>query len=258
MSDDRASSSAPPSARWAELTWPEARALAGAIALLPCGAVEAHGPHLPLVTDVVIAEAAALRACDRLRASGTSAVVLPPLVYSVADYAGAFAGTISIAPETASAMVADVCRAAQKSGLAGVVLCNAHLDPAHIASLSEGMRRAQSGGARVAFPDITRKPHALRLGDEFRSGACHAGQFETSLVLAATPALVRDSHRDLEANPKSLSVAIQSGLRDFHAAGGPDAYFGDPAAATSAEGESLYDTLADIFAESARALSAER
>lgn len=260
-------------ARFGELTWPEAGSAKGAIALLPCGAVEAHGPHLPLLTDVVIAETAALRAAAMLlepafRASDAprpehpgreaessiAAVVLPPLVYAVADYAGEFPGTLSISAETASALVADVCRAAARSGLAGVVLCNAHLDPAHIASLVEGQRRAEADGVRVAFPDITRKPHALRLGDEFRSGACHAGRFETSLVLAARPDLVRDSRHTLPENPASLSVAIRKGLRTFHQAGGPEAYFGAPASATASEGESLYDTLADIFAESARNL----
>ena len=79
--------SASPSSRWGDLTWPEAGALRGAIGLLPCGAVEAHGPHLPLLTDVVIAESAASKTCERLRDSGSDAVVLPPLAYAVADYA---------------------------------------------------------------------------------------------------------------------------------------------------------------------------
>lgn len=240
--------------RLGDLTWPEAGGLRGAVALLPCGAVEAHGPHLPLLTDVVIAESAATRAAQRLAERGTRAVVLPPLAYAVADYAAEFPGTLSISAEVAAALVADVARAARRAGLGAVVLCNAHLDPAHIASLRDGMERARAAGVPVAFPDITRKPHALLLGAEFRSGACHAGRFETSLVLAARPELVRAGYASLPENPSSLSVAIRAGLRTFGEAGGPEAYFGAPADATAAEGEALCDTLAGIFADAATEL----
>jgi len=76
---------------------------------------------------------------------------------------------------------------------------------------------------------------ALRLGDEFKSGACHAGSYETSLVLAASPFLVREEiATELDENPISLSRAIRDGKKTFLQAGGPQAYFGDPASATAA------------------------
>ena len=110
-------------------------------------------------------------------------------------------------------------------------------------------------GARAVFPDVTRKPHALRLGDEFKSGACHAGRYETSLVLAAEPALVDEATmKGLTANPSSLSVAIKAGKTSFVEAGGPSAYFGWPSEASRAEGDALYAELADIFATAAREL----
>ena len=59
-------------------------------------------------------------------------------------------------------------------------------------------------GLAVAFPNLAAKPWALRLSDEFKSGACHAGQFETSIVLAERPELVRDGHQG--------SAATQSGV----------------------------------------------
>jgi creatinine amidohydrolase len=104
---------------------------------------------------------------------------------------------------------------------------------------------------RVAFPDLTRKPWALRLGEEFRSGACHAGRFETSIVLAARPELVRDTRRSLPANPVSLSDAIRAGIGNFHDAGGPRAYFGEPAQASVKEGRELIDALGAILEEAA-------
>lgn len=239
----------------ADMTFEEAQALEGGVGLLPTGATEAHGPHLPLATDVIIAQTAAERAARRLRHEGCAAAVLPPLAYAVTDFAASFRGTISIPIDTAIALVRDVILGAGRAGLSAVVICNAHLEPGNLQALRRGMEQAQQAGMKVAFPDVTRKPHALRLGDEFRSGACHAGRYETSLVMAAAPFRVRrDLGQRLPPNPKSLSVAIREGKTDFVQAGGPRAYFGAPAEATEAEGHALYDELADIFATAARGL----
>lgn len=244
-----------------DLTYEEARQLvdAGAVALLPAGATEAHGPHLPLATDVVIASSGAERAVRLLRAEGVPSVVLPPLAYAVTEFAAGFGGTLSLPIETATALVRDVVLATRRAGFPGLVVCNAHLEPGNLKALRDGIDAANAEGARAVFPDVTRKPHALRLGEEFRSGACHAGSYETSLVLAARPDLVRERvSMQLAPNPASLSVAIREGKRTFEEAGGPEAYFGYPAEASRAEGEALYRELAEVFADAARGLVGDR
>ncbi len=241
------------------LTWDQVRDLdrARTLAIIPVGATEAHGPHLPLATDVVIAEAMARRGAEKLAQHGAEVLLLPPIAYSAAAYAASFAGTLSIRPETASALLVDIGRALASHGITALVIANAHLDPAHIGSIRAAMRALAepSGGSsapapQVVFPDVTRKPWALRLSDEFKSGACHAGQYEGSIVLAEAPELVRDDvRRALPANPRSLSDAIRAGLDTFEAAGGPQAYFGDPAAATADEGRGTIETLGTILCE---------
>lgn len=241
----------------AEMTFEEARDVIaqGAIALLPTGATEAHGPHLPLSTDVVISKEAARRAHRLLMIDGIKTLVLPPLAYAVTDYASEFAGTMSLPFDTAKALARDVILAAMRTGFRGVVVCNAHLEPENLRALREACEEARAKGARVELPDVTTKPYALRLGEEFKSGACHAGSYETSLVMAADPFLVRTEKSEaLPANPISLSRAIRAGKKTFLEAGGDHAYFGDPAAASAAEGETLYAELADIFATAARNL----
>jgi creatinine amidohydrolase len=105
----------------------------------------------------------------------------------------------------------------------------------------------------IAFPNLARKPWASRLTEEFRSGACHAGRFEGSIVLAVRPELVRDTvRRTLAPNPASLSTAIRSGAATFEEAGGPRAYFGWPADATAEEGRATVETLGEILAEAVR------
>ncbi|MCY4398920.1 MAG: creatininase family protein [Gemmatimonadetes bacterium] len=243
------------------------------LALLPVGAVEAHGPHLPLVTDVVIARAAAAAALPGLRSLGFHPLLLPPLAYTAAPFAAGFPGTISVRPATFTALLADVAASLEGQGVAALVVVNAHLDPAHLAAIGDGVRAhatrvagpahadgspkpapgappAGDGAMPVVHPDITERRWASRLTDEFRSGACHAGRYETSVVMAAAPELVRDAARQgLAANPASLSRAIRDGAATFEDAGVSDAYCGDPAAATREEGENTVAALAAIVVD---------
>ena len=234
----------------AEMTWEEARDLdrGRTVAVLPVGAIEAHGPHLPLATDCVIAEAMAHAAAERLEARGFPAVVLPILPYTRAGFASGFPGTISASPGAVTAIVGDIARALGGQGFRALAIANAHLDPEHLASLHAA--REAGEGIEIVFPDLTRRPWGGRLTQEFKSGACHAGRFEGSVVLAERPDLVRDElRRKLPANPRSLSAAIAEGKRTFEEAGGPRAYFGDPAAASAAEGEETIAALGGILAD---------
>lgn len=236
-----------------EMTWEEIRDLARerTVALLPVGAVEAHGPHLPLGTDVIIARGMVERAARRLGARGLESLILPALSYTPADFAAGFPGTLGIRSGTLEALLVDLAEALTAQGFRALAVANAHLDPAHLAALHAA---AATCGARsllpVAFPDLTRKPWAPQLGEEFRSGACHAGRYEGSIVMALAPGLVREEiRRQLPPNPASLSRAIGEGIRSFEAAGGPRAYFGWPGDATAAEGERTLDVLGEILIE---------
>jgi creatinine amidohydrolase len=233
-------------------TWPDVADLdrGSAVLILPVGAVEAHGPHLPLCTDVVIAQAMAEAGAAQLRAVGRTAIVLPPVHYTSAGFAAGFPGTISVSPSTISALIADIARSVAAQGFRTLVLANAHLDPAHVGSLYAAQTAAAlelGEDFSLLFPDVTRKPWALRLTDEFKSGACHAGRYEGSIVLATRPELVRkDRAGALPPNPISLATAIRDGLQSFEAAGGPEAYFGAPAEATVEEGVSTVAILGTI------------
>lgn len=237
-----------------EMTWEEVRddlQTADTIAILPVGAVEAHGPHLPLTTDVIISESMARSGGDKLAARGYRVIILPALSYTAADFASGFPGTISIGPGSVSVVLVDIARSLAKHGLSTFVIANSHLDPAHIASLEAAVAAAaEEKLLKIIFPDISKKPWALRLSDEFRSGACHAGQFESSVVLAARPDLVREDMRgDLPPVSASLSQAIRAGLTTFEQAGGPRAYFGSPAEASAGEGEQTIEVLGSILEE---------
>jgi creatinine amidohydrolase len=242
--------------RLAELTWREAEALRAAapIVLLPVGSTEAHGPHLPLGTDAILSDELALRAAAALDSDGRTTLIAPTLAYAITDYAAEFAGTISLSAATATALVAEVCGGLQSQGFSRVCLVNSHLEPAHVTSLKEACARAkEKSGHAVAFPDQLEKRWARTLTDEYKRGACHAGSYETSLVLAARPALVRDEiRRALGDKPIDLARAMKEGKRTFGEAGADQAYFGDPASATVEEGNDIYARLVAMIVATVR------
>jgi creatinine amidohydrolase len=237
------------------MTWEEVDALDAAciVAILPVGATEAHGPHLPLGTDVVIAEAMATSGGGRLSDRGLEALILPAIAYTPVPFAAGFAGTIGISADTLTTTIASIAAALGARGIRTLAIANAHLDPAHVRALYNAVAVAASlpsdaPCATIIYPDITRRELASQLTDEFRSGACHAGRYETSIVLATRPELVREPLRAaLVPVPESLTEAMRAGKSTFEEAGGGRAYFGAPAEATEAEGHATIAALGAIL-----------
>lgn len=230
-------------------SWPRVKALAqsGAVALLPVGSTEAHGPHLPLNVDVVIALEVCRRVAERLP---TDVVVFPAVTYSLTDFAAPFSGTVSLPADTARAMLLGVLEGIARGGFTTLAVINHHLEPAHFRVVHEAAKAAAaSTGARVVVPDHRRPPTGPQLGDEFMHGGSHAGRYETSLMLAAAPHLVdQAAMRALPTLNVDLPGAIKAGAKDFLQAGGPDAYFGAPAEASVEEGERLFAILVEATA----------
>ncbi|MGK4006414.1 creatininase family protein [Sorangium sp. So ce1036] len=236
--------------RLAELTTEELAGILSAggpsVALVPVGSVEPHGPHLPLGTDTLISEAAAERACRRLRERGVAALLAPPVGYGVTDFAAGFAGAISIPAPALTAFLRAVAEAYLSAGLSHVGFINNHLEPEHDRAVRAAVAGLPPGRASVACP-LSRR-WARTLSDEFRSGACHAGRYETSLVLAAAPGLVRrDVARALPDLDVSLSEGIKAGGTSFRALGMDAAYTGAPREASEDEGRALLELLATMI-----------
>jgi creatinine amidohydrolase len=139
------------------------------------------------------------------------------------------------------------------------VIVNHHFEPEHVQTLRDVQRRLRAEGGLVALLDLTRRRQAERLSEEFRSGSCHAGRYETSLVLADHPELVdAELMRSLPEREVPMAAEIAAGRRDFLAMGMTDAYCGAPAQATRQEGEQSFDTLAQMVIELARELAHEQ
>ncbi len=238
----------------AQLTWQEVGGTdrERVVAILPIGALEAHGPHLPLATDILIAEAMARTGGEKLSVRGMDILLLPALAYAPAPFAADFPGTLSLDPAAVTAQIVGIADSLSRHDFDLLALANAHLDPAHLGAIRAAVEQIrQDRRMRIAFPDVTQRLWATRLTPEFRSGACHAGRYETSIVMALRPEWVREDVRTkLPPNARSLSTAIAAGQKSFVEAGGPRAYFGSPGEATAAEGQSTIAILGAILEES--------
>ncbi len=215
------------------------------VALVPVGSTEPHGPHLGLGTDVIISAAACVKACELIERKGAlTAVIAPAVPYGVTDCAEGFTGAVSVPAEVLTAYLAAVCDGLLGSGIRHVCLVNNHLEPAQDTAV-RAVLAGREKRVSVACP-LTRK-WARTLSAEFKSGACHAGQYETSIVMAAAPELVDDAIRQtLPAVPISLSEKLGAGVTTFAAMGLTDAYAGEPAKASVEEGAQLIGRLADM------------
>jgi creatinine amidohydrolase len=217
----------------------------GVIALVPVGSTEPHGPHLGLGTDVIISAAACLRACELIDKRGTMiGVIAPAISYGVTDCAAGFAGAVSIPPDVLTAYISAVVDGLLGSGIRHVCLVNNHLEPGHDRAVRAVL---EARDKKVSYACPLEKKWARTLSAEFKSGACHAGRYETSIVMAAAPELVTEALRQrLPAVPISLSEKLEAGVHTFEAMGMELAYAGDPAAATVEEGEQLIQKLGEM------------
>jgi creatinine amidohydrolase len=248
----------PEDPRFARHTWPEARAAFGPdlVVLLPLGATEPHGPHLPLDVDVTIAEAQARRAAALLAEQGVRAWILPPLAFGVTFFTDGFEGRVTIHPGTLWALLEDIAESLAEQGLRRLVLVNAHLEPAQIKVLrgiAKEYELPRPGKLQIVFPDHTRRRFVGRLSSEFQSGDCHAGSYETSIVMHADPGAVReDQRRALPQVKVGLIEGFAAGKQNFRQLGADQAYCGAPAEASAAEGAAQLEALAAIVLDALR------
>ncbi|MFG3024370.1 creatininase family protein [Streptomyces sp. NPDC048254] len=186
---------------WEELTWQEAgTSVAGSDAVIvPVGATEQHGPHLPLAVDTRICEAVALGV-----SALTGVPVLPPLAFGVSASHGGFAGTVALRPETLIAVVEDVIDSLYASGVRQFVLLNGHIWNNGALDVSAEKLRVRHRDARVrALGYVTMYPGPEVDGHvTYGRALMHANYFETSVMLHLAPELVRmeraTSHVDVD------------------------------------------------------------
>jgi creatinine amidohydrolase len=235
-------------------------ALLGAVLLLPIGAVEQHGPHLPVDTDVNAADAVALRAAGIL--GPAAALVLPPIPWGVSPYWLPFAGTISLRAETILGLIADIGSSVAAHGFRRVVIVNGHGGNAGIIALA-ATQLAAYGIRTVSLSYWSLIAEELKLlapADHGHIG--HAGQTETSIQLHLQPERVDPAYTgisdmtDLADTPNDLVAPgiYRPPLPELEA---PNGVYGNPTQANATIGSQIIELAADRLAAQVTRLAAE-
>jgi creatinine amidohydrolase/Fe(II)-dependent formamide hydrolase-like protein len=172
-----------------ELTWPEAekRFKEVDVALLPVGAIEQHGPHLPLDSDAFDADYLARRVAESC--SEPKPFVLPLISYGVSYHHEDFSGTISVSPETLSKIVYDIGMSAVRHGITKLVIINGHGGNGPALHFAAQMLNRDTHIFTCVDTGETSDPDIYAMAET--PNDVHAGEIETSTTLATRPHLVR-------------------------------------------------------------------
>jgi creatinine amidohydrolase len=201
-----------------DMTWEEAKGKQSIV--LPIGSIEQHGPHLPLGTDTLVAEAVSNEIAARL-----NAVVGPSIVPGVSKEHMDFPGTLTLSEETFVKKIEEVCKSLQSHGFTDVMLVNGH------GGNKKALSKIELAGVMVV--DIIPKI----------KGYDHAGCIETSLMLYLHPEKVRGSlirKHDFKFPGKGEWRTIE------HSKSG---VLGDPTVATAIRGEEYFRKIVDGIME---------
>jgi creatinine amidohydrolase len=156
------------------------------LVIVPVGALEAHGPHLPLGADQLQAEATAAELAER-----TDALIAPTIAYGSAPGARRFPGTVSLTLAQLGAHTSGVLSELARSGVRRILVLSGHAERGHMAALREAAEEAMRAHPRARIVVLSDYDFVYELrGQESPASDGHAGLLETSRVMALAPGTV--------------------------------------------------------------------
>lgn len=219
--------------------WPQVEELArsGCVAVLPFGAFEQHGPHMPLSTDTIMAQELARRLAAR-----AGALLLPPVHYGETSGNDGFPGTVSLGFDTVRHIALDICVSLRRAAVAGLVVVNGDYGNQAPLKLAAWEARDQLGYPVLVidYPGLAEIAAEVSQTPSAGHGFYHADEVETSMVLAIEPTAVKMTR----ARPEYPQFPVGYGatpipLRQLSESG----VFGDPRGATAEKGARILDAL---------------
>jgi creatinine amidohydrolase len=242
--------------RWEELTSAEIGMLDRdkTVVILPLGAVEQHGNHLPLGTDTLVAQAVSLAAAE---ADGDT-VVMPPPWYGFSPHHMRFPGSVTLRVETLMAVVEDVAASVVRHNFRRLLVVNGHGgNIGAIDVLASTLGNQHYGAARIAtltYFALARDAIA-KLRKSKTGGMGHACEFETSMVQHIRPELVKiDRAETCYPDPGSRYLTTDllgsQAIRLYHDFGdlSPTGTLGDPSFASPEAGRAFFAAVVEELA----------
>jgi mycofactocin system creatininase family protein len=231
--------------------WPEVERGPRRLLVVPLGSLEQHGPHLPMDTDTRIAVAVAAHAIASHAGAERDGVGLaPPITIGASGEHAAFPGTLSIGTQALTLLLVELGRHASLHWPA-MLLVNGHGGNAPAVHAAVRQLRAEGRDCHAWHAGLP-KDQLAAAGLDACVADPHAGRFETSLLLALAPALVRlDLAAAGDTRPLAtiMPVLRSSGVR----AASPNGVLGDPSGASADEGRALLGLLVASLLEAIEA-----
>lgn len=233
------------------LSWTEVDALPdrkNTVIVLPVGAIEQHGPHLPCSVDTVISSGVMGKALERLPAE-VRAFGLSPITYGKSDEHLHFPGTMTLTGPTLLATVIEIGESVYRAGFRKLLLANGHGGQPQVMEMAARELRLRHGDFVIVPYHVSRVANSSGkyISDQERRQAMHAGHSETALMLALAPDTVHMERAVANFPPEFPSKVLSADgrpacawtARDF----GPSGVIGDPLQATREQGLDILDTL---------------
>ncbi|KQU86851.1 creatininase [Variovorax sp. Root318D1] len=244
---------------WSQLTTRDFAALdvAATVAVLPLGATEQHGPHLPLGVDTVLADGIVTAALPLLPAE-LPVLFLPTQQIGLSPEHARFAGTLTLSAETLVRMWNEIGAGVARAGVKKLVLFNAH--GGHVGAMDIVARELRAAHGLIVYSvswfNLPLGDAGAQFGaDEHRFGV-HAGDIETSMMLALAPQQVRMGEAknfrstseqraaDYAILGNGKSAKLGWAMEDYN----PQGAAGNAAAATGVRGQAVVDAAAEQLA----------
>ncbi|HZY18264.1 MAG TPA: creatininase family protein [Ramlibacter sp.] len=239
------------------LSWTAIDALpdkADTVIVLPVGAIEQHGPHLPCSVDSVISAGVLGKALEKLPPA-VRAFGLAPITYGKSDEHLHFPGTMTLTGPTLLATVTELGESVYRAGFRKLLLANGHGGQPQVLEMAARELRLRHGDFVVVPFHVSRLPNASGrfVSDEEKRLAMHAGHSETALMLALAPETVHMERAVANVPPPFPSKLLSPDgrpacawtARDF----GPSGIIGNPLGATREQGLEILDTLSDSWVQ---------
>ncbi|MDE2749212.1 MAG: creatininase family protein [Chloroflexota bacterium] len=245
-----------------EMTGPEVEAALREtdVLLLPVGATEAHGPHLPLGTDSFEARENCRRAAIRLEALGCPVIIGPVIPFGTSSFHLGFAGTISLSSQTMIRLLKEVCLSLYETGFRKFALVHGHDGnlPVMMVAAQELVDSTADAQAMVLnwLTPLSKVYHRIQTSSKQEG---HGGEGETARILVTHPELVH-LERSIKHHVPPEDMRKIQGPEHIKTGGGifyatrrykdhsPYGHIGDPALATAETGDKGYDVIAEWLA----------
>jgi creatinine amidohydrolase len=239
---------------WRKLRADQLRALAArdAIVIVPVGALEQHGPHLPVEVDSMLGEQVALRTARRIADTGEAVVVLPMLWAGVSEHHMSFGGTITLDLATYAAVIEGICKSLQRHGFRRIALLNAHGGNENALRCITDDLTPKLRLPIVQFTYWNASTEAIAAILQTQAGIGHACEAETSMMMAVRPELVAEDRIRLAKANSTPDVAdiVGDGIYRWRTIGAMSSsgVVGNPEAASAEKGERLFEAVAETLA----------